>query len=341
MTYSLGFDPSITTPQESAHASHNDAPQVKEIVPVSSEPMVSDEHIKNLASIYATAMSAIRYLANGLKRFFGVPQERYLFGPFKLVAIIPVALAVESLAKTAFNIGKDCWHKVTVSADEVIDTALNIIGTLGTLGDYTSTFAEGLAAVKVVAIEAVKWSTPLLLVSLGLEAIGMVYNIKACVEGHFFAMSLKKEAGLRKSLQEYTPEDYQKGLALIKQESAHTRNFVGKQFGVDDAKLMERLDAVGKEGEANWQSTDPEKKAAAQKLMYATMTSLRERVISTKLSHALSVVATTIGILAVLSLFTPAAPAGYLVLAGVSVYSIATIVNRMIETRRFEEAMKL
>lgn len=311
------------------------------VTAVSNKTPVSDEELKSFASIYASAMGAIRFLSNASKTFFDVPPDRYLFGEFKLVAIIPVALAVESLAKTIFSLGQDCARSVKVCKDEAIDFVLSIINDLGTIGDYISTFAEGLAAARIVALEAVKWSTPLLIASLPLEAIGMMYNAKAAIDNLIFTKNFKKEAGLDKKLEEYTLEDYEKGLAQIENGRGNDRNFVGKHFMTDDQKLIERLRTIASEAAMNWASTEPEKKAEAQKLMYSTMRTLKDRLITTRLSHALNVVATSVGILGVCLLFTPGAPAGYAILGVSALWSIARTVERMIESRKFREALNI
>ena len=305
-------------------------------------PALPPQLAKTAATITATALSAIRYWANATKSFFNIPRERYMFANFKLASLVPIIFTVDNLANTIFNLAKDVARSVKIRAGEALDIALNIIGDLGSIGGNVSTLAEGLAAVSVVAIEAISWSTPLLFVSLALEGIGMVYHIKAFAENLLFARALKKEAGLHKEATEFTLEDYKKGIALIEQEREAAKNFIGKQFGVDGEKLMNRLHAVETEAQEKWNSTDPAQKAEAQKLMHATMHTLKDRLVTTKLSHTVNVVATTVGIVGTILLFVPpAVPVGFALLGGTSLGSIANLVNKMVETKRFEKALQL
>src|SRR5262249_23731602 len=150
-----------------------------------------------------------------------------------------------------------------------------------------------------------KWSTPLLLVSLALEAIGMVVHVKAFAENHFFSEKLSREASLQKPADQYTLTDYKLGMTAIEQEQEKDRNFISKHFGCDKEKLMDRLHVIEQSSTALMESASPEDKAQVQKAMHSTMQTLKDRLFTTKLSHAVNVVATAVGIIGVLLLFTP------------------------------------
>jgi hypothetical protein len=300
-------------------------------------PQTRTEIAKRLAVIGEKVLTAIRYTEKTLKSF---TREICLCTPFKLAASISVILTIESLAASILNVGKDCWKSVKISAEEALDTALSIIESVGAIGDSISTFAEGLGAVGAVAVEALSWTTPLLSVSLVLETAGTVYHTKKIADNILFADRFQEVAHLNKPEAEYTLEDYTQGVELIKREHAEGRTRLNKLFGTDEP-LMKRLDAIQAEAKEKLESADEAKQAEGKKLLHSTMKTLKDRLISTKLSSALSIVANTVGTIGVALLFTPAAPVGCGLLVATAMLSIATIISKEIEKARFNTALQI
>lgn len=295
------------------------------------EKILQLEHI----SLAMKVASCFRFTANATKELFGVSRSQYLFGGLKLFALAEIPLKINSIGSTIFNV---C--KTTIS--EKIDAALNIIGSIGTISDSINTIAEGLLSFKFVVAQVIEPLASLTIIGTILELAYLILLTKNFVETTRFAKNLKNEAALGKSVEDYTVEDYRKGLDFIDKAQLKEKSTVSKYFDIDKEKFADRLVDIEFIAKEKIASNDPSEVLEGKQLLHSTMEALIKRCAIKKrilVINAISAIVSTIG-LGIL-LFTPIAPAGFTLMAVGTGIAIGGFVYHKVMTAKFEKELQL
>lgn len=286
------------------------------------------EHV----SLSVKVASAARYAINCFKEALSKANESRFPNCMKLavIAMLPFYLfdmvqAIKSIAGAKLL--------------ERIDAGLKIVANIGAIGDAISTVAEGLAAVGAVALKAIKWATPLFLVSLPFEAFGMVVTGKSLGETHRFKKLFDQETGLAKKLEEYSMEDFRRGLTLIDEKCKDQKQFIAKHFRTNEEKFADRLIDIETKAHALLDSGDEQQVLEGKKMLKTTMELLSKRMSAKIARDSVSLTIDTVGFVGVGLLFSPAVGVGFGVLALSGVASIGNYIADKVITKRFEKRL--
>lgn len=288
--------------------------------------------IANPLTIGCTLVNSARYIANGTKELFGVAKDDYLLGPARLISGVSVMMRVNNIAHSIIDFVKG-------GHNDKADSLLSMVSDLGTIGDAVSTFAQGLESVGAVAAKSILWATPLLIVSMGLEAAGLVLGIKGIVETYLLSHKLFKD----KNPKEYTIDDYQEKVNYLEERRVKERLLDRKFFRVDREQLGDRLLDIELEAKRKINSENPLEKEQGENLIRRTMKTLKGRLTTRIISYAVGVVAaaTCLVGLSILLAVPGMQPLGFALLAVGVVVSLARCGADFALDYRFKKAMKL
>jgi len=286
----------------------------------------------NMIPMAIKMASIFRYTVNATKGLFGISKERYTFGGMRLLSFGNIPFAIHNTAKSACNFSK-------ISPNERVDTALQITSHVGSIGDAIGSASQGLASVGAVAVQAVSWASPLAIVSTIIQLAGTVLSVKNYVEIDSFSKELRHQSGLDKDPQEYTLEDFRRGLDLIEKKRNEKTSFISTAFGTNEDKLADRLVAIELEARKALNSGNAEESAKARQNLQETMEHLSKRVTTKKWSISLTILAAAVSTAGFGASFSPAPPAGYALLGIGSLIGLGTYVFNRIKTRHFEASL--
>ena len=248
------------------------------------------------------------------------------------------AICVPMFMKSVYNsLFVDLPNAKTFS--ELVDTILNTISDTGFIGDSISTCASGLESIGLVAAKSVAWATPLLVGCLVLEVAGVIFGWKAATETVQLYNKFHQKAALDKKVDDYTLEDYQKAVRYLEKRGEKESTFYGKFFGLDKEKFADRLIDIEFEARAKIAAGQDKD---AKVLLYQTIKTVNNFVISRTISSGMSAVSATSGLsgVSIAMTFPPVAVVGYSLLTFAAVTSLVRCGYDLVNKYKMENAMK-
>lgn len=246
----------------------------------------------------------------GVVRQIGLAAEKSIsptvlksFHQMRIVSIIALPSHLISLVQNIFGLSLSCFNQE--KGKILIEKSLLIAGNLGDILDSIGTFLVGLKHFAVIAetSAAMAAATYLVGVSIIFSAAAILVQAKHWYE----TVQLKKK--LLESLGK--ENNFQALFGKIEEIPAEK---LAKRMGVSDGEeLKARLQAVWKRS-ASMEGMEENPRKATE--------ALKQRFFTKELSHALKIVAAVIGIIGGIMAFTPAAPAGFALLATAAILGI-------------------
>lgn len=277
-------------------------------------------------------VSLARYIGSTSRKMLANTRHLPVVGGMKLVALGTLPIRI-------YDVVAPFFAKAKLSLNEKVDRVLDLVSSVGNLGDTVSTVAEGFSAVGAVAEHAVRWATPLLVVSMAFQAVGLVLIMKKMRETRLFTREMHDASGWKEEEKKYAVDDLTQTIALIQDRAMKEKSFVAKHFKVDGdivGKLQAKLATI----RASLESANEEEQQAGNAELQKTMALLKNRVKATQWSNTLNLLIGVVGMVATGILFTPLAPIGFGVLALITVISLRTFFVDKAKTRQFEQALE-
>lgn len=308
------------------------------LVELRTKPLATEEAEKSgipadkKLSLGVKAVSFFRYTAHAICALVKAPNRKPL-EPLKLLFYVNIPVALN-------NIFNQLGSVRGLTANEKIDTALDVTSEVGRVGDSLATGIEGLGSVGLVNLQPLYWVSPLFIVGVGLQIAGILALSKSLVETHLFSRKFSKVVDLTKKGSDYSVADFTLGLEMVQNRSRKEKSFVLKHFGVDSKKLLGPLYKIKKLAENSFFHSSA-KVGESEDKMKAAMELLSKRLTATKWSKALTILIGTVTLIGVgVLLFTPAAPVGFALLAIGSVAAIRYYFAVKAQTAQFEEELR-
>lgn len=286
------------------------------------------------AKLAVKVVTLARYIGSSSKKMLANARHMPVVGSLKLFKLPLIPLSLHA-------IGTSLTSKEKLTRNEKIDVGLDVVSDVGTVGDTVVTVAEGLHLLGAVTEHAIRWATPLVIVSAALEAAGIVQLIKSMLETRRFSQLFHQVTGMKSQAEEYTLGDFTQARLLIQKKSHQEKSFVSKHFRTDGAKLNQRLEAIEEEVHRLLSSSDEQEILQGRRKLQTTMETLKGRIKAKQHSSALSILNGIVSLVAFALLFTPAGMVGYGVLAGSGIVSLGNLFVDRDKTRQFEKDLGL
>jgi hypothetical protein len=244
----------------------------------------------------ASAATMAPYYAVGTVRNAGLAVQNAIgshspfwnfFAASRLFSIVRVPMDLYNM-HTAIAEGANSTEK-----DDKVDAVLSVFTTLGDIADATATFASGLGAVGAIAELSLLWVQPLFIVSIPLQAAGLLastiglYRTYNCVNGLEKDLKTGGHVNVMNTLMDQTDGYFKRNFKVSN----------GMQLKADIKKLLASDKVTSEEKEAKMKTLFEDLKGRASQRMK---------------SHALSILVTTISLIAMaLFFFSPLAPVAF------------------------------
>jgi hypothetical protein len=291
--------------------------------------------VPDALSIPNNVVSGVRNITKCRIKYLGIVGNNNFLGCTQVFAVIRLPLAIYNIK----NAVADFFKK---NRSEKVDAVLNVTSEVGSVGDVTATFVSGLQTIGIVAGKALSWITTVGIVSTVLEVAGMIFNIKGISENRIVSNKFTEKANLEKTADDYTLEDYEEGLKFLEEQRIENSNFINKHFGMEENTLAERLVDIEFESKKKLSSENPEEVKEGKQMLFSTMKSLRDHIITKDVSHALSLLAGTVSVVGFALLFVPPViVVGFALAAFGAAISLTKFVYDKVQRHRFENCMEI
>lgn len=278
-----------------------------------------------------------RHIGSSSRRMLANARHLPVIGVLKLIKLplIPLNLYAIGSSFSSFS------SKRKLTTNEKFDKGLDVIASIGAVGDTAVSFAEGLKALGLVASHAIRWATPLVIVSAALEVAGLIALVKGMIETRRLSLLFQQIEGKKKPNETYTLEEFTQIRLMIAEKSRQEASFVSKHFKTQGAGLNRRLEEIEKKAQQLLSSGDEQQIMLGQRQLKTTMEALKGRIKTKQQSSALSLLTGVISLVAFALLFTPAGLVGYGLLAGSGAISLGNFFADKGKTKQFERELGL
>lgn len=253
------------------------------------------------------------------------------------------------VAGSAYMIGKEMVNTVKAfpkaAFKQKIDYALSLISSIGTEILCAKIFSEGLVGLHLLPKSFAAKTISMYSIGATLEIAGVALEGKGLVETRSFTKEFDTASKIDKWM------TYNKGThlaayrevrLLIATKKSQDQHFVTKYLWADESQLNATLDAVEVVATQKIQSTDPAENAVGENSLKTTLQALKERISVKKWSHALRILANSVGIIGIymiLSASTFTLGCGFSALG--AAVALASIAYRNHMANKFNTALKL
>lgn len=190
--------------------------------------------------------------------------------------------------------------------NEKVDAGLMMTSEVASLGDCTATFASGLEIIGAIG-EASVWIGPLSAASAGLSIAAIIAQAKGWAESHHFLKDFLGKHGMDRT-SDFEYKDYEKAIKFLQSKNNNTLN---KHFKVNGKKLRGKIDEVWSKNKEKIASSNPEESKQAKSKLSTALKLLKNRIKVKNWTHAFSIAASIICLVAIAALLcSPFAPAG-------------------------------
>lgn len=275
-------------------------------------------------------LSTFRFSEIVVKGAADLKYTGYYLGKIKALAGLKIVLTVSDLGAQIAEFPKD-------TTPDKIEGVANIIERAGTAADATTTFVFFLEAIEAVG-KVGRWTRGVEVFYIFTESVSIALSIKKLVETHGLSNKLELVVKKDDSEEQFTLEDYRKGMKLILDKRQTSKNFIKEGLHSDEPMIAHRLMTIEANAEKKLKSYDKAQVAEGRRTLKTTMESIKARINSKKWSHRLDILISAVTIIGCVILFcSPISPIGWALLA---VATIVCLTNTYYHKKRIEEQFR-
>lgn len=279
------------------------------------------------------------------------------------------ALKLADIVKAPFivyNLGKHSYQLFTAAKEkkkeEAVDAGGEIVKDVGEAFRVTESFARGLANVGAVALKAIAWTVPVMIVGSVISAVSLAFSAKGIYDTYSLKRHMYKEiGGKKKKKEQYSLEDLNTTVGLLEAKSA---KLLAKYFDVSDgaefleqvkkvqeyaAKEMERISRLPDEANAASEGEDEtskllgkqEQMEAVAKKVDTVMRALQKKLSGRIASLGMTIGSDILNIVGTGVMFSPLPIIATGFFAGSAIVSVGQMAHDFWQDKRLEKALKL
>ncbi len=211
-----------------------------------------------------------------------------LFDVAKLGQVLLTPLYVYKIGESVYDLAKGNIN--------LTDATLNVASSLGSIAQSLSTLLKDLAKIGTIPLKVLDYLWPFDVIGITIDAVSMISNARGWYHSAKFAKDFRATIDLDKNLTEFNSDDYRAVIHFIQKQDPTRIKRVTSSNGTD---IMNKVTAIALNAlETDRKEVTEEERVKAKKEFVEAMQALRGRVKSQITSHKVSLVTTSVNIVA-------------------------------------------